>query len=824
MATYTFTTNGTVQFVDWGDPSIWVGGGVPNDANADVVIPTITVLSTGQPYWSDISAPANTNFTIHSATITNNYLTVAGTLSALGLISILQGAEIDMAGGTLNAGAMQNDGIDIQGPGNIVVSGTLSNTSEIIGNGLSVTAGNLDNTGLLLASSGDLTVNVASGGSSNLVGAALTGGSYGAGYDSTAAAASRLFLNLGGLIGTDSASIELDGGGSIEEFDPSLGHYVALQTTLSTIAPDGVLILADQSFSWQTPLAVDGDLILGDNGGSQATSLDGGQITVDVGGVLNGSGAVTTPLVNEGIIEAGYATELSGYTLDIEGAVTGSGSLEVGPAFATGLGGSVTNTLKLGGAISQNVVFANNGGRLELGDPAGFTGTIAPTWSGAQYTTGDQILLDGVSFASLTGYSYTGDAAGGVLTLQEPTGAINLKFVGDFNTGSFNLSAGPQPLSTSPPSLLITDGGTLHLLNDTGGSSTDNVTSDPTVTETAFPDAHVQLVVDGQPITDDVTADANGVWSYTPAGLAPGAHTVTATEYAPQIGRYETLLGSASLTFSLYPTPAAPTPPTHRNNLAFSSTASGPHHFIDMVNFEASFPDLIDAFGTDTAAAKAWYQTYEPVEHRVETFDGLDYVASYSDLIDAFASAGSMRAVQNDGANHFIADGQAEGRTTTFNGLDYIASYGDLINAFGADNDAGAYHYIEAGQAEGRATTFDGLDYIASYSDLITKLGDNEQAGAVNYIKHGYAEGRGTTFNGLDYIAANTDLMTAFGANSDAGAAHYIEHGFTEGRSTSFDVAAYETAHPDLIGAYASNDAFLTAYIHTYKTTGQFLT
>ena len=66
--------------------------------------------------------------------------------------------------------------------------------------------------------------------------------------------------------------------------------------------------------------------------------------------------------------------------------------------------------------------------------------------------------------------------------------------------------------------------------------------------------------------------------------------------------------------------------------------------------------------------------------------------------------------------------------------------------------------------------------------------------------------------------------MKAFGANNDAGATHYIDYGLSEHRSTSFNVGAYESAHPDLIGKYASNDAFLTAYINTYKATGTFLT
>ena len=77
----------------------------------------------------------------------------------------------------------------------------------------------------------------------------------------------------------------------------------------------------------------------------------------------------------------------------------------------------------------------------------------------------------------------------------------------------------------------------------------------------------------------------------------------------------------------------------------------------------------------------------------------------------------------------------------------------------------------------------------------------------------------------LDYIAGYTDLMKAFGANNDAGASHFITNGFNEGRSAApFNVGSYESAHPDLIGKYASNDAFLTAYINTYVTSGKFLT
>ena len=124
-----------------------------------------------------------------------------------------------------------------------------------------------------------------------------------------------------------------------------------------------------------------------------------------------------------------------------------------------------------------------------------------------------------------------------------------------------------------------------------------------------------------------------------------------------------------------------PAPVQFRITSLPSGDVRGAHNFIDTLNFEASYGDLINAFGTNQQAAQNWYNTREPIEQRVETFDGLDYIASYGDLIDAFESAGSKQAVQDAGATHYIGNGHHEGRTTTFNGLDYIASYSDLIYA-----------------------------------------------------------------------------------------------------------------------------------------------
>ncbi len=355
--------------------------------------------------------------------------------------------------------------------------------------------------------------------------------------------------------------------------------------------------------------------------------------------------------------------------------------------------------------------------------------------------------------------------------------------------------------------------------NAVGGSGSD------TFQVNAYNDA-----INGGAGTDTVTFLGNRA-DYTITRSNTGVVTVVDGNASrggtDQLTNIETLrFADQSLATSSIAVTVAPvsTQPVHPNDLTYSSTASGYNHFIDLLNFEASYSDLIRAFGTNQQSMQSWYSTFEPRERRPETFDGLDYIASYGDLIAAFRAAGSMHAVQDAGATDFIANGLGQGRSTTFNGLDYIASYGDLIAAFGADNDAGAYNFIEFGSNEHRSTTFDGLDYIASYGDLRHAFGANEQAGAAHFIDFGNREGRTTTFDGLAYIAQYTDLMTDFGANNDAGASHYINYGANEGRGTSFNVAAYEQAHPDLQGRYSSNDAFLTAYINTYTTTGNFLT
>jgi Ca2+-binding RTX toxin-like protein len=95
-------------------------------------------------------------------------------------------------------------------------------------------------------------------------------------------------------------------------------------------------------------------------------------------------------------------------------------------------------------------------------------------------------------------------------------------------------------LDTIPPAVTVAP------VSDTGVSASDGITSDPAVTGKGDPNAVVHFTIDGTAISATATANASGIWSFTPAGLADGVHTISATE-TDAAGN----VGSASFGFTL---------------------------------------------------------------------------------------------------------------------------------------------------------------------------------------------------------------------------------------------------------------------------------
>jgi hypothetical protein len=114
------------------------------------------------------------------------------------------------------------------------------------------------------------------------------------------------------------------------------------------------------------------------------------------------------------------------------------------------------------------------------------------------------------------------------------------------NTGTATLSF---TLDKTPPAVSIA------LVEDTGLSATDRVTSNPAVKGTGQVSTPV-TIKRGTTTLGTVTADDTGAWSFTPTGLADGAHTLTAsqTDHAGNTG-------TATLSFTLNTVLVAPTPP-----------------------------------------------------------------------------------------------------------------------------------------------------------------------------------------------------------------------------------------------------------------------
>ncbi|WP_413677174.1 S8 family serine peptidase [Prochlorococcus marinus] len=297
---------------------------------------------------------------------------------------------------------------------------------------------------------------------------------------------------------------------------------------------------------------------------------------------------------------------------------------------------------------------------------------------------------------------------------------------------------------------------------------------------------------------------------------------------------------------------------SNRNDIAITALTA-----VQALNYIASHPDLIVAFGTNTDLASSHYINYGKAEGRaLDTFNPINYLANYADLRSAFGSD-TKAAIR-----HFITNGYGEGRSyyhltgesiennspsdsnrndiaitalTAVQALNYIASHPDLIVAFGTNTDLASSHYINYGKAEGRALdTFNPINYLANYADLRSAFGSDTKAAIRHFITNGYGEGRSyyhltgesiennspsdsnrndiaitalTAVQALNYIASHPDLIVAFGTNTDLASSHYINYGKAEGRVLdTFDELSYLASNSDLIRN--TSDNMSSAIIH----------
>ena len=279
-------------------------------------------------------------------------------------------------------------------------------------------------------------------------------------------------------------------------------------------------------------------------------------------------------------VTSNLASDTGGSATDrITSNATLAGTAEAGRTVTVSNGATVlgTTTAGAGGTWSFSPLGLADGNyslNAAETDVAGNTGstalaftldTTAPTVTAALASDTGSSTIDRITHnAALTGTAEAGrtiTVSNGATVLGTTTanasGAWNFTPTG-LADGNYNLTAAEtdaagNPGSTTLAFTLDTTAPTVTgaLAFDTGGSTTDRITANASLTGTAEAGRTV-TISNGATVLGTATASAGGGWNFSPAGLADGAYTLTASE-TDVAGN----TGSATLAFSL--DTAAPT-------------------------------------------------------------------------------------------------------------------------------------------------------------------------------------------------------------------------------------------------------------------------
>ncbi len=161
------------------------------------------------------------------------------------------------------------------------------------------------------------------------------------------------------------------------------------------------------------------------------------------------------------------------------------------------------------------------------------TGTVDVADAGATVT-----LLDGTTALGSAVVQSNGSWSIPV-TLSSGSNSLTAQ-VSDLAGNSATSSAVVYTLSTTAPTV------SEALTIDTGSSASDHITSNDALSGSGLANTVVHFTIDGTLSATTVTTNAQGAWSFTPTGLADGAHTIVASQ-TDSFGN----TGSASLSFTL---------------------------------------------------------------------------------------------------------------------------------------------------------------------------------------------------------------------------------------------------------------------------------
>ena len=255
-------------------------------------------------------------------------------------------------------------------------------------------------------------------------------------------------LNGDGIIGDPSIpfAIETSGSTSLTQ----LGHNFFLYANGTSNGPE----LKDSGAPWAigqwggwTPIGVEATAA----GYEVAFKLTGSDLYTVWNTDSNGN-ITTNPISSVSGSDSSLQSIETSFHQDLNGdgvidtastVIEASGSLKVGLTHVVQPSAiDAGSTLELTGTASGSVTFKAASGMLVLDQATQFTGSIIGLAGDGTAAHSDQIDLKDISYGAGTTQSFSGNAAGGVLTVTDAQGhAAHLSLVGNYTNSIFNLSS-----------------------------------------------------------------------------------------------------------------------------------------------------------------------------------------------------------------------------------------------------------------------------------------------------------------------------------------------------------------------------------------------
>ncbi len=216
--------------------------------------------------------------------------------------------------------------------------------------------------------------------------------------------------------------LTLTGGGTVTLSDNAANVIFGSADSVTLTNVDNTISGAGQLGEGHLTLVNKGTIIAD---GSNALVIDTGDHAVVNTGTLEATGTggldVHSDIVNDGLLWA------NGGSLDLEGNVSGSGTVHL-----SGHAG-----LEIGGAFSQAIILDTDAqSAITIDHAASFTGTIAGL-------DGNDTLHFGDISAATASFSYAENAAGtgGLLTVTDGTHTATIGLNGDYSAGDFSIGS-----------------------------------------------------------------------------------------------------------------------------------------------------------------------------------------------------------------------------------------------------------------------------------------------------------------------------------------------------------------------------------------------